>query len=123
MPAPQKILLPLSLLVTCLISLSDSGAVQLDASNIDTVLASYEFVFINFYADWCRFSNLLAPIWDELGEHFKDDETVVIAKLDATANELVDVKVTSESLHNIAYQKWSESKKCPNKLQNQFTTN
>ena len=22
-------------------------------------------VLINFYADWCRFSNMLAPIWDE----------------------------------------------------------
>ena len=24
-----------------------------------------QFVFVNFYADWCRFSNLLAPVWDE----------------------------------------------------------
>jgi endoplasmic reticulum resident protein 44 len=43
----------------------DSGAVQLDASNIDAILEHNEFVFINFYADWCRFSNMLAPIWDE----------------------------------------------------------
>jgi len=25
-------------------------------------------VFINFYADWCRFSNMLAPIWDEAAD-------------------------------------------------------
>jgi len=43
----------------------DSGAVQLDASNIDGILENNDFVFINFYADWCRFSNMLAPIWDE----------------------------------------------------------
>jgi len=44
---------------------ADSGAVQLDSSNIDGILENNEFVFINFYADWCRFSNMLAPIWDE----------------------------------------------------------
>ncbi len=53
------------LLLSSLVSLSDSGAVQLDPTNIDSVLAANEFVFINFYADWCRFSNLLAPVWDE----------------------------------------------------------
>ena len=43
-------------------------------------------MFINFYADWCRFSNLLAPEWDktadraaqELGQPGK----VVIGKID-----------------------------------------
>lgn len=31
-------------------------------------LASNELVFINFYADWCRFSNLLQPIFDEAAD-------------------------------------------------------
>lgn len=33
-------------------------------------------------------SKKLAPIFDELGEKYKDSETVVIARFDATANEL-----------------------------------
>ena len=54
-----------SLLAISQFDLTNSGAVQLDPKNIDDVLEKYEFVFLNFYADWCRFSNMLAPIWDE----------------------------------------------------------
>ena len=35
----------------------------------------------------------LAPIWDKLGERFADSETVVIAKMDSTANELEDIQI------------------------------
>lgn len=37
----------------------------------------------------------LAPIFDQLGEKFKDSETVVVTKIDATANELEHTKITS----------------------------
>lgn len=37
----------------------------------------------------------MAPIYDQLGEKFADSETVVIAKIDATANELEHTKITS----------------------------
>uniref|UniRef100_T1GI98 Thioredoxin domain-containing protein n=1 Tax=Megaselia scalaris TaxID=36166 RepID=T1GI98_MEGSC len=46
-------------------SKADDAAFKLTADNIDMTLASNELVFINFYAEWCRFSNLLAPIFEE----------------------------------------------------------
>ena len=35
----------------------------------------------------------LEPKWNELGEHFKDNADIVIAKMDSTANEVEEVNV------------------------------
>ncbi|XP_055323750.1 protein disulfide-isomerase [Sitodiplosis mosellana] len=66
------------------------------SSNFDQIVFNKDKdVLVEFYAPWCGHCKQLAPIYDQLGEKFADSETVVIAKIDATANELEHTKITS----------------------------
>jgi protein disulfide-isomerase A3 len=45
-------------------------------------------VLIEFYAPWCGHCKTLAPKYEELAQKLKDEDGLVIAKIDATANDI-----------------------------------
>jgi len=59
------------------------------AKNFDDVVNDEtKDVLIEFYAPWCGHCKSLAPKYEELAEKLKDEPSVVIAKMDATANDV-----------------------------------
>ncbi|XP_061576706.1 protein disulfide-isomerase A3 [Cololabis saira] len=59
------------------------------AENFDAIVNDEDKdVLIEFYAPWCGHCKSLEPKYTELGEKLADDPNIVIAKMDATANDV-----------------------------------
>ncbi len=70
----------------------------LTGKNFDKVVFDKtKTVLVEFYAPWCGHCKQLAPVWDKLGEAFKEEgkDDVIVAKIDATINELPHSRVRS----------------------------
>eukprot|EP00037_Helgoeca_nana_P007089 m.64872 g.64872 ORF g.64872 m.64872 type:complete len:512 (-) comp17923_c0_seq1:156-1691(-) len=66
------------------------------SSNFEQVaLDDSKDVLVEFYAPWCGHCKQLTPIFDELGDAYEHDASVVIAKMDATENELAGIAIES----------------------------
>ena len=59
----------------------------------DVVKDASKDVLVKYYAPWCGHCKALAPTWDELAKDVADIEDLVIAKFDATANEVDGLEI------------------------------
>uniref|UniRef100_A0A8C7XAY2 Protein disulfide-isomerase n=1 Tax=Oryzias sinensis TaxID=183150 RepID=A0A8C7XAY2_9TELE len=68
---------------------NDGPVKVLVAENFDSIVNDdSKDVLIEFYAPWCGHCKNLEPKYNELGEKLANDPNVVIAKMDATANDV-----------------------------------
>ncbi|XP_069075729.1 endoplasmic reticulum resident protein 44 isoform X2 [Pleurodeles waltl] len=76
----------LLLLATLDFTATRSEIVNLESGNIDEILSHADIALVNFYADWCRFSQMLHPIFEEasnlIKEEFPNKNQVLFARVD-----------------------------------------
>jgi len=71
----------------------------------DMVVNSNKHVMIEFYAPWCGHCKKLEPVYKKLGKKFKDNKNVLIAKMDATANDIPNSNYKASGFPTIYFAK------------------
>ena len=71
----------------------DGLTVLVGKSFDDVVKDASKDVLVKYYAPWCGHCKALAPVWDALAKDVEGIEDLVIAKFDATVNEVEGLEI------------------------------
>lgn len=67
---------------------SEHGIIELTPQNWDQVVMNEaHHVIVEFYSPFCSYCQQLVPVWNELGEKFKKENSIIIAKIDYSFKE------------------------------------
>ncbi|KAH8248159.1 hypothetical protein KR038_003580 [Drosophila bunnanda] len=84
-----KLLILLVILCCQLFPVSEASSVVITNENLGNILKSNDLVLLSFYADWCYFSKLLEPIFEEAAakvrEKFSEDGRVILGRVNCAA--------------------------------------
>ncbi|KAI6650899.1 Endoplasmic reticulum resident protein [Oopsacas minuta] len=77
--------IPLTILILTLLlqtPYTHGEALELSEDTFDEIISNNRLVFVNFYADWCRFSNMLKPIFNQAADEIAAaHEGVLLARV------------------------------------------
>jgi len=66
------------------LAVAPSDVVVLNEDNFDAIVMDVtKDVLVEFYAPWCGHCKSLAPIYEQVGTTYKNEKSIVIAKMDA----------------------------------------
>uniref|UniRef100_A0A915JRB3 Thioredoxin domain-containing protein n=1 Tax=Romanomermis culicivorax TaxID=13658 RepID=A0A915JRB3_ROMCU len=77
------------LLVLIASSPTFTKVIPLDSSTFDQSIENAQIAVVNFYANWCRFSQLLEPTFKEASEHFENNTNVVFGGVDCDQKQML----------------------------------
>ncbi|XP_065192743.1 endoplasmic reticulum resident protein 44-like [Sycon ciliatum] len=67
------------LLSAFLVHFAQTAVVELDDNNFDSIISGNQLVIVNFYANWCRFSQMLTPIFEEASNKIQGEFSTGVA--------------------------------------------
>ncbi|XP_017081862.1 endoplasmic reticulum resident protein 44 [Drosophila eugracilis] len=87
------ILILLAILVSIPSLITANSAVVVTKENFQEILNSNELLLLSFYTDWCRFSQILEPIFEEAAakvhQKFPEPGRVILGKVNCDVEELL----------------------------------